>query len=101
MADTLAVIHTRVNEPDVDHEWLLKVANSKIGDIGKVVPEKKADPYAGLPTVSITFVNGGVQATVQPAIDMGPAVEVVPVLEATPSMMAGLGVNADILEAAL
>lgn len=51
-------------EDNVDIEVVTKIVNSKIADIAKVIPEKKIDPYAGLPTVNVTFVNGSMQATI-------------------------------------
>lgn len=54
-----------VNEPGVkDPEVLVKIANSKLADVARVIPEKKADPYGNLPTFNITFVNGALKAEV-------------------------------------
>jgi len=56
------LLHTYACRPDADPEILIKIVNSKSADIAKVIPEKKADPNAGLATFNITFVNGAMKA---------------------------------------
>jgi len=65
MADALDAIHLRVLEPSPDPDFLIKVSNSKIGDIGKVIPVKVVDPHAGLQVVHIT-IGRGIHIDAQP-----------------------------------
>lgn len=64
----MAGIAEYLNEPgSKDPEILIKLANSKLADVARVIPEKKTDPYANLATINVTFVNGAMRATVQVA----------------------------------
>jgi hypothetical protein len=92
---------TTINEYMVgnnDPEFALKVANSKIGDVGRVVPEKKSDPNAGLAVINIVFQNGSMQATLTPVVPPADVVDVeaTPLLEATPFMSAFTNINTDL-----
>jgi hypothetical protein len=64
IALSLAKAAEYLNSPDpADIDTVVKILNSAAKDIGKVVPEKKADPYAGLPMLQVTMVNGAMQVT--------------------------------------
>lgn len=61
-ADGMAVLAEYIATPGADPEVVVKILNSPIKDVAKVVPEKKADPHAGLPVFHITINNGRITA---------------------------------------
>lgn len=58
--DAIRVLGEAVNAAEPDPDLVVKVYNAT-KDVAQAVPEKKTDPRAGLPVVSITFVGGRTQ----------------------------------------
>lgn len=97
-----------VADPKSDIEVVVKIVNSAAKDIGKVIPEKKLDPFAGLATLHLTFVNGSVHSRVEgppPPLELVDevradlaAMDALPAAGFEPTMdqLAWLGVNADL-----
>lgn len=84
------------DRPDI--EVVIKVLNSVVKDIAKVVPEKKADPYAGLRIFNITFENGSMSGSAGPVLEMVEQVSSHLNMIATPAMLANANINHDLDE---
>lgn len=91
-------------DEDADIEIIRKIYNDT-KDVAGAVPDKKIDPNAGLAVFNITWVNGAMQATVEPA-PLGVVQEVEPptlelsdsatILVPSPAMLAATDINADL-----
>lgn len=88
-------------DPSTDLDTVRKIYGDT-KDVAGAVPEKKLDPNAGLATFNITFINGAMQATIEPATLDLEMVEIVrSELDAlavlpTQAMLAAAHINADL-----
>lgn len=64
--DAVAKMAEAVNAAKPDLDLVVKIYNAT-KDVAQAVPDKKADPRAGLPTIAITFVGNRAQVAAEPA----------------------------------
>lgn len=81
--DAVRAMSEAVNATDPDPDLVVKVYNAT-KDVAEAVPDKKADPRAGLATFQITFVGGSTQVAAQslPLVEVVREVQPVPLLDA-------------------